>query len=70
MKYREIKKTGDKVSLMGVGAMRLPKNPDGSVVCVVLNRNEKEMPLTLNLNGKMVETVSEARSIATYIFSE
>ena len=31
MKYREIKKTGDKVSLMGVGAMRLPKNPDGSV---------------------------------------
>ena len=31
MKYREIKKTGDKVSLMGVGAMRLPKNADGSV---------------------------------------
>ena len=31
MKYREIKKTGDKVSLMGLGAMRLPKNADGSV---------------------------------------
>ena len=46
------------------------KNPDGSVVCIILNRTEKEIKLTLNLNGKMAETVSEARSIATYIFSE
>lgn len=46
------------------------KNPDSEVICIVLNRTEKEMPLTLNLNGKMVETASEARSISTYIFSE
>ena len=46
------------------------KNPDGSIVSVVLNRTEKDMPLTFSLGGKMFETVSEARSIATYILTK
>ena len=35
MQYRTFNKTGEKVSLMGLGAMRLPQNEDGSL-------NEKE----------------------------
>ena len=44
------------------------KNPDGSIVSVVLNRTEEEKKISFSLKGKLVETVIEPRSIATYIF--
>ena len=44
------------------------KNPDGSIVLVVLNRTENEKKIIFSLNGKLVESVVEARSISTYIF--
>lgn len=46
------------------------KNPDNSIVSVVLNRTESDTALCFSINGKMIETVAEARSIATYIFTE
>ena len=46
------------------------KNPDGSVVAIVLNRTEKDLPFNLNINGTMTEAVSEARSISTFIICE
>ena len=46
------------------------KNPDNSVVCVVLNQTEDEIPFTLKCQGEMVECVAEAHSIATYILKE
>lgn len=44
------------------------KNPDGSVVSVVLNRTESDKRICFSINGKMAEAVAEARSVATYIF--
>ena len=44
------------------------KNPDGSIVSVVLNRGEEEKKVAFSLEGKLVDTVIEPRSIATYIF--
>lgn len=44
------------------------KNPDGSIVSVVLNRTDKDIEFNLYLNGNKVETKAEAHSIATYIF--
>lgn len=44
------------------------KNPDGSFVSVVLNRTEDEQKISFSLEGKLVDTVIEPRSIATYIF--
>ncbi|MBR4061359.1 MAG: glycoside hydrolase family 30 protein [Lachnospiraceae bacterium] len=45
------------------------KNPDGTIVSIVLNRTEKNIPFTFRLLGKTIETISEAHSIGTYIFS-
>lgn len=44
------------------------KNPDGNIVSIVLNQTETDIYLTFSIEGKMVEAVSEARSIATYVF--
>ena len=46
------------------------KNPDNSIVSVVLNRTESDKPICFSINGKMIEATQEARSISTYIFSE
>ena len=45
------------------------KNPDGSVVTVVLNMTNKEVSFAISINEQIVEVKSEARSISTYIFS-
>ena len=45
------------------------KNPDGSVVTVVLNMTNDEKNFAIRINEQVVEVKSEARSIATYIFS-
>ncbi len=45
------------------------KNPDGSVVTVVLNMTNTDLDFAICLDGEVVEAKSEARSIATYIFS-
>ena len=44
------------------------KNPDGSIVSVVLNRTEEEKKVIFSLEGKLIDTVNEPRSISTYIF--
>lgn len=44
------------------------KNPDGSIVSIVLNMTDDEKTFCFNLNGQMVKAVAEAHSIATYIF--
>ncbi|MBQ7036092.1 MAG: glycoside hydrolase family 30 protein [Clostridia bacterium] len=44
------------------------KNPDGSVVTVVLNTTEEEISFVLYIENNMVETKIEPHSIATYIF--
>ena len=45
------------------------KNPDGSVVSVVLNRTDDDVKFTFRINGSQVDCMAEAHSIATYIFS-
>ncbi len=45
------------------------KNPDGSVVTVVLNMTNDDKDFAIYIDGKMVEVKAEARSIATYIFA-
>ena len=45
------------------------KNPDGSVVSVVLNRTDDDMKFTFRIGGQQVDCTAEAHSIATYIFS-
>ena len=44
------------------------KNPDGSIVSVVLNRTGDDIPFYFRLNGELIESVAESHSIATYIF--
>ena len=46
------------------------KNPDGEVVSVVLNSTDEDMPFAFRINGKIIECVAEAHSIATYRFQE
>lgn len=45
------------------------KNPDGSVVTVVLNCTDADIPFAFKICGNMVECTAEAHSIATYIFT-
>lgn len=45
------------------------KNPDGSIVSVVLNSSDKDMEFTFMMNGEMIDCKSEAHSITTYIFN-
>ena len=44
------------------------KNPDGSVVCVVLNRTDCDIDYTLRIFGNLISAKSEAHSIVTYVF--
>ena len=46
------------------------KNPDGSIVSVVLNRTDEDLEIRHRLCGKMVEGMAEAHSIATYVFTD
>jgi len=55
-------KYNDKIELVSF------KNPDGSIVSVVLNRTEDEKKIIFSLEGKLIDTVAEPHSISTYIF--
>ncbi len=44
------------------------KNPDGSIVSVVLNTTDNDMDFCFSLNSEMICATSQAHSIATYIF--
>ena len=44
------------------------KNPDGSVVTVLLNRTEQAKPAVISVSGKLIKTELEPHSIATYVF--
>ncbi len=44
------------------------KNPDGSVVSVVLNRGDADKDFFFRIEGKVIKAKAEAHSIATYIF--
>ena len=46
------------------------KNPDGSIVSVVLNMTDKDKDFFFSIDGEMVKAKSEAHSIATYIFTK
>lgn len=46
------------------------KNPDGTIVTVVLNRNDNEFDFSFALGGEIIDVKSEAHSIATYIFEK
>jgi glucosylceramidase len=44
------------------------KNPDGSVVSVVLNRTNEDLDFAFKIGADVVRCKAEAHSIATYIF--
>lgn len=44
------------------------KNPDSSIVTVVLNRTDSDTDIVLRIAGSLVDVKAEAHSIATYIF--
>lgn len=46
------------------------KNPDGSIVSVVLNMTDNDKDFFFCVDGEMVKAKSEAHSIATYIFEK
>ena len=46
------------------------KNPDGSIITVVLNCKDEDIKINLRIRGKIVESKIEAHSIATYIFKD
>ena len=43
------------------------RNPDGTIVVVVLNRRDENAKFFLRKNGRVVETMQEAHSISTYV---
>jgi glucosylceramidase len=43
------------------------KNPDGSVVVVVMNQGNNKTPFNLWINGKSAETTALPHSINTYV---
>ena len=43
------------------------KNPNGTIVSVVLNRTDRDIAYYFSLNGQLVDAVAEGHSIATYI---
>lgn len=45
------------------------RNPDESIVSIVLNQSDADIPFHFHLNGELVESMAEAHSIATYIFT-
>lgn len=44
------------------------KNPDGSIVTIVLNATDTNKKFSINVNDSVVETIAEAHSITTYLF--
>lgn len=46
------------------------KNPDGSIVTVVLNSTDTDMPFAFRICGRVIECTAQAHSIATYIFND
>lgn len=46
------------------------KNPDGSIVSVVLNRSDSDRVFCFSIDGEMIKGTSEAHSIATYVFTK
>ncbi len=46
------------------------KNPDGSIVSIVLNRTDSDLEFCFRIDGEMVEGKADAHSIATYIFTK
>ncbi len=44
------------------------KNPDGTIVTVVLNMTDNDTEFNISINGEILNTKAEAHSIATYIF--
>lgn len=44
------------------------KNPDGSLVLVALNRTERDLPVSVRLEGKTVDFAVPKRTIATALF--
>lgn len=46
------------------------KNPDGTIVCVVLNRTGDDLDFAFKLGDSIVSCKAEAHSIATYIFED
>jgi len=44
------------------------KNPDGSIVSVVLNATDNDLDFTFKLKDNLIRCKAEAHSIATYIF--
>lgn len=45
------------------------KNPDGSIVTVVLNSTDSDMDFCFSLDGEMICATLQAHSIVTYIFT-
>ena len=45
------------------------KNPDGSIVSIVLNSADNDLEFAFRLGDTFVKCLSEAHSIATYIFN-
>ena len=43
------------------------KNPDGSIISVVLNRTDEDVEFSLRICGQVIDTKAEAHSIATYV---
>ncbi len=43
------------------------KNPDGSIVCVLLNTSNQKLPINIRFNGKVVSPELEGDSIATLV---
>ena len=46
------------------------KNPDGSVVCVVLNMTDEDKNFYLGIEEEIVQGKAEAHSISTYILTK
>ena len=46
------------------------KNPDGSIVSVVLNMTDEDVKFSFSIDNKIIAGKAEAHSIATYIFAE
>lgn len=45
------------------------KNPDGSVVSIVLNMTDADKEFCFSIEGEFIQGKAEAHSIATYIFT-
>ena len=46
------------------------KNPDGSIVSIVLNPTEVDFDFAFRYSGKLIKCKAESHSIATYIFKD